>query len=111
MVITGSLDSDYTMTMSRQGPGRSVFSLWHVGHSKIKAPAVHQRGDEGDAAAQAIQFRHQQGGLALLGQRHRGGQLQPVAALAAFDLDEFRDLLAVVAHKIAAHGFALRLDA
>ena len=46
-----------------------------------------------------------------LGQRHRGGQLRPVAALAAFDLDEFRDLLAVVAQKIAAHGFALRLDA
>jgi hypothetical protein len=37
--------------------------------------------------------------------------LRPVAALAAFDLDEFRDLLAVVAQKIAAHGFALRLDA
>jgi hypothetical protein len=37
--------------------------------------------------------------------------LRPVAALAAFDLDEFRDLLAVVAQKIAAHGLALRLDA
>ena len=83
----------------------------HVGNGEIEALAVHQRGDEGDAAAQAIQLRHQQGGLALLGQRHRGGQLRPVAALAAFDLNEFRDLLAVVAQKIAAHGLALRLDA
>ncbi|HVI65729.1 MAG TPA: hypothetical protein VM910_24565 [Bradyrhizobium sp.] len=54
----------------------------HVGNGEIEALAVHQRGDEGDAAAQAIQLRHQQGGLALLGQRHRGGQLRPVAALA-----------------------------
>jgi hypothetical protein len=38
-------------------------------------------------------------------------QLLPVVALAAFDLDEFRDLLAAVAQKIAAHGLALRLDA
>ena len=37
-----------------------------------------------------IERRNQQGGLALLGQRHRGGQLRPVAALAAFHLDEFR---------------------
>src|SRR5215831_4447492 len=36
--------------------------------------------------ARAIKLRHQQGGLALLGQRHRGGELRPVAALAAFDL-------------------------
>ena len=56
-------------------------------------------------------FRHQQAGLALLGQCHRGLQLRPVATLAAFDLDEFRDLLAVVAQEIAAHGLALRLDA
>ena len=39
---------------------------------------------------------------ALLGQRHRGGQLRPVAALAAFDLDEFRDLLADVSRGVSA---------
>ena len=47
---------------------------------------------------------HQQAGLALLGQRHRSLQLRPVAALAAFDLDEFRDLLTVVAQEIAPHA-------
>jgi hypothetical protein len=37
--------------------------------------------------------------------------LRPVAALAALDLDELRDLLAVIAEEIAPHRLALRLDA
>jgi hypothetical protein len=37
--------------------------------------------------------------------------LRPVTVLAAFDLYEFRDLLAGVAQEIAPHGFALCLDA
>jgi hypothetical protein len=48
--------------------------------------------------------------LRLLGQRHCGGQLRPVAALAAFRLDKFCDLFAMVAYEIAPHGLALRLD-
>jgi hypothetical protein len=45
-----------------------------------------------------------------LGQRLGGGELRPVAALAAFHLDKFCDLFAMVAYAIAPHGLALRLD-
>jgi hypothetical protein len=41
-----------------------------------------------------------------LGQRLGGGELRPVVALAAFHLDEFGDLLAVVAYEIASHRLA-----
>jgi hypothetical protein len=52
----------------------------HVGNGEMEALGVHQRGDEGDAAAQAVELRHQHDGPVPFGQRYRGGQLRPVAA-------------------------------
>jgi hypothetical protein len=49
--------------------------------------------------------------LRLLASAHSGGELRLVAALAAFHLDKFCDLFAMVAYEIAPHGLALRLDA
>jgi hypothetical protein len=49
--------------------------------------------------------------LRLLASAHSGEELRLVAALAAFHLDKFCDLFAMVAYEIAPHGLELRLDA
>src|SRR5215831_20923747 len=37
---------------------------WHIGNRKIEATAIHQRGNERDAAGEPIELRNQQGSLA-----------------------------------------------
>jgi hypothetical protein len=54
------------------------------------------------AMARSIKIRYWQSDLLA----NAAPQLRPVVGLSTFDLDKFRDLLAVAAHEIAPHGLA-----
>jgi len=61
------------------GPG-------HIGNGKIEALAFHQRRDERDAAGQPMNLATSKVALRLLAGHHRGSELRPIVALAAFHL-------------------------
>ena len=54
----------------------------HVGKGEIECLTIHQRAMNATLRESRSSFVASKGGLALLGQRHRGGQLRPVPALA-----------------------------
>jgi hypothetical protein len=75
----------------------------HVGNGEMDALTVHQRGDEGDAAAQAVELRHQHDGPVPFGRRYRGGQIAAGRrATASFSSTEVRIELTVLLPRITA---------
>src|SRR5947207_2470370 len=94
---------------SREDMDRQPVRVRIVDRDELDA-RVHQRRNEREIARQAIQLGDNQLGLVLAAGGERSGELRPIGALAALDLDELLHKLPGAAVEVARDGFALRVE-
>src|SRR5262249_40067464 len=108
----GALHDHFALMLSnsRQHMDREPGRLRHIATDELDVP-IHQGRNEPDIAGEPIELGNDQLGPVLFTSRKRAGELRPIVAPAALDLDELAQQLPAATVEIVLHRLALRRDA